>query len=57
MDNYLTVKQTASVLKIHPNTVYKLIRAGRLLSYQPNGFKGRVLIKESDLKKYVEGEG
>lgn len=49
--DYLTVKQTAVMLKIHPLTVRRYIREGKLEAVR---IAGNIRIKEEDLKKLIE---
>ena len=50
---FVTVKQAAELLKVHPNTVRNWIEAGILKRYQVNrGF--RVLLKTEDIDQAFE---
>ena len=37
MSNVVTVLQAAEIMKVHPNTVRRLIRQGKLESYNTGG--------------------
>jgi excisionase family DNA binding protein len=49
MDNLLNVTQTAYILKVHPLTVRRYIREGRLKAIKAGG---NIRIKESDLNEF-----
>ena len=49
MDNLLNVTQTAYILKVHPLTVRRYIREGRLKATKAGG---NIRIKESDLSEF-----
>ena len=53
MEKLYTVKEVAEYLKLNRDVVYRYIYAGSLKSIKING---NVRIKESDLKKFVEGD-
>ncbi len=57
--SYLTIKQAAELLKVHPNTIRNWIKAGILRRYQVGrGYK--VLLKTEDIEKavtYMNGNG
>ena len=48
-----TVAETAEYLSVHPQTVRKMIRDGRL---RPTAVGMRVRIKASDLRAYLDRE-
>lgn len=52
IENFLTTEQVANILQVHPFTILKLLKEGKL-----NGIKlGRVYrIKESDVQEFLEG--
>ena len=52
IENFFTTEQVANILQVHPFTILKFIKQGKL-----NGVKlGRVYrIKESDVKNFLEG--
>ncbi len=48
--SFLTIKQAAELLKVHPNTIRNWIEEGILRRYQVNrGY--RVLLKTEDIEK------
>lgn len=49
MDNLFNITQTAYILKVHPLTVRRYIREGRLKAIK---FGGNVRVKESDLQEF-----
>lgn len=49
----LTVNEVAEKLKVHPQTVYRWIYAGKLRAVKINGL---VRITEEEFKKFVGGE-
>ena len=49
MENLFSVSQTAYILKVHPLTVRRYIREGRLKAIKAGG---NVRIKESDLQEF-----
>jgi excisionase family DNA binding protein len=51
MEKYFTTEQVANILQVHPFTILKFIKAGKL-----KGIKlGRVYrIKESDVQEFLE---
>lgn len=52
---FITIKQAAELLKVHPNTIRNWIEAGILRRYQV-GRGYRVLLKTEDIEKAV-GQG
>ena len=51
MDDLLTVEEVAQKLKMHPDTVARLLRAGKIPAYK---LEGSWRVKQSDLDQYVE---
>ena len=49
MENLFSVTQTAYILKVHPLTVRRYIREGRLKAIKAGG---NIRIKESDLQEF-----
>jgi excisionase family DNA binding protein len=52
---FITIKQAAELLKVHPNTIRNWIEAGILKRYQV-GRGYRVLLRTEDIEKAV-GQG
>ena len=50
-DKYYTPQEIANMLKVAYMTVYRWIRAGKLVAYQ---VQKQYRIKESDFKKFME---
>lgn len=51
-DRLLTVKEAAELLSVHPNTVYKLVEAGRIPAIRRNGIGIR--FKRENLDRWLE---
>ncbi len=51
MDKLLSVNETMSILNISRQTIYRLIKQGKLL---PIKIGRKTLFKEEDLKKFIE---
>lgn len=49
---FITIKQAAELLKVHPNTIRNWLEAGILRRYQV-GRGYRVLLKTEDIEKAV----
>lgn len=51
---FITIKQAAELMRVHPNTIRNWIEEGILRRYQVNrGY--RVLLKTEDIEKAVRG--
>ena len=51
---FITIKQAAELLRVHPNTIRNWIEAGILRRYQVNrGY--RVLLKTEDIERAFRG--
>jgi excisionase family DNA binding protein len=50
----LTLEQVAEYLGVHRDTVYKLVRSGRLPALQLGGRKAGWRVTEQDLKDFVD---
>ena len=47
---FITIKQAAELVRVHPNTIRNWVKAGIIKQYQVNrGYK--VLLKTEDIKK------
>ena len=55
--NYLTVEEFAKRMKIHPGTVRRAIKEGRIFASRPSsGKRAHYRIAESELERlYLEG--
>jgi excisionase family DNA binding protein len=53
MKDYLTVKQAAKYLKVHPATVRRLIKIRKIKAQKLAGKYGIYLIDKSDLLEFV----
>ncbi len=52
--SFITIKQAAELLRVHPNTIRNWIEEGILRRYQVNrGY--RVLLKTEDIEKAFRG--
>ncbi len=51
MDNYLTVEEIATELKVTPDTIQKLLRQKRLIGFKVGGVWR---VTKEDLERYVE---
>ncbi|HEX5139810.1 MAG TPA: helix-turn-helix domain-containing protein [Dehalococcoidia bacterium] len=49
----LTLEQVAEYLGVHRDTVYKLVRSGRLPALQLGGRKAAWRISEDDLREFI----
>ena len=50
---YLTVKEAAQVLRLHPDSVRAAIKTGRLAAYR-NGPRGRYYITQKAIEAYLK---
>jgi excisionase family DNA binding protein len=55
MTEWLTSKEAAAYLKLHPKTLYRYVRAGKLQQYRPAG-TGRPRFRREDLDALLEAE-
>ena len=57
MEKLYTIKEAAEILGFHYQTVWKMIKEGRLKAVQPCGKrkKGQWRIREEDLKEVAGG--
>jgi excisionase family DNA binding protein len=53
-DRLLTVEEVADYLNVHRDTVYAMVRSGRLRGFQLGGRKAGWRISETDLRHFVE---
>jgi len=57
MERLYTIKEAAEYLGFHYQTVWKLIKEGKIKGIQPTGKKkGQWRIRESDLSGVLDGE-
>jgi excisionase family DNA binding protein len=56
MKDYLTVKEAAKYLKVHPATVRNLIKKRKIKAQKLAGKYGIYLIDKSNLLEYVMGK-
>lgn len=56
MAEWLTTKQASEYLQVHPKTIYRYVRMGKLVQHQPGG-KGRPRFRIEDLDKLLEEAG
>jgi excisionase family DNA binding protein len=56
MEDWLTTKEAAAYLKVHPKTLYRYVRSGMLRQYQPAGI-GRPRFRREDLDALLQGKG
>lgn len=52
----LTIDQVAEYLGVHRDTVYSLIRSGKLAAFQLGGRKAGWRISEEDLQAFVRSQ-
>jgi excisionase family DNA binding protein len=52
METIYTVKEVAKLLKMHPDTLYKEVKAGRLTCSRI-GEQGKMRFRDSDLTEYM----
>jgi excisionase family DNA binding protein len=48
MEEWITLREAAAYLKLHPKTLYRYVRAGKLRQYRPGG-TGRPRFQREDL--------
>jgi excisionase family DNA binding protein len=56
MEEWLKTKEAAEYLQVHPKTLYRYVKAGKLRQYQPGGV-GRPRFKREELDALLQGEG
>lgn len=54
MEEWLTTKEAAAYLKVHPKTIYRYVKIGALRQYQPVGV-GRPRFRREDLEAVLLG--
>lgn len=54
-EKLLTVEQVAEYLGVHRDTVYAMVRSGRLKAFQLGGRKASWRIVEDDLRSFIDG--
>lgn len=52
MDEFYTINQVATVLKVHPLTIRRYVKTGKLKAYRVGG---NIRISVNDLKQFTEG--
>jgi excisionase family DNA binding protein len=55
-DKLLTLEQVAEYLQVHRDTVYTLLRSGRLKGFQLGGRKASWRIGENDLRDFLNAQ-
>jgi len=56
MEEWLTLREAASYLKLHPKTLYRYVRAGKLRQFRPGG-TGRPRFRREDLDALLAPNG
>jgi len=56
MTEWLTPKEAAAYIKLHPKTLYKYARVGKLQQYRPAG-TGRPRFRREDLDAFLQATG
>lgn len=54
-EKLLTVEQVAEYLGVHRDTVYAMVRSGRLKAFQLGGRKASWRVAEGDLRAFIDG--
>ena len=54
MEKLYTVNQVAEMFSVHPNTIWRWVREGKLKSIKLSN--GKTRFSESELKKYIGNE-
>jgi excisionase family DNA binding protein len=54
MPEYITVKQAAELMGLHPHTVYKLIHLGKLPAYKLG--PKLIRLKQTDVQEHLQKE-
>jgi excisionase family DNA binding protein len=52
----LTVAEAAVLARRHPQTIRRAFEAGKLAAYRPGGGRGRVLLREDDVRAWLESQ-
>jgi excisionase family DNA binding protein len=55
-DRLLTLEQVAEYLQVHRDTVYTLLRSGRLKGFQLGGRKASWRIGQDDLREFLDAQ-
>jgi excisionase family DNA binding protein len=55
MEEWLKTKEAAEYLQVHPKTLYRYVKAGKLRQYQPGGV-GRPRFKREELDALLQDE-
>ena len=56
MEEWLKTREAAEYLQVHPKTLYRYVKAGKLRQYQPGGV-GRPRFRREELEALLQGEG
>jgi excisionase family DNA binding protein len=53
MQKLLSVRDTAEILDMHPDTVYSLLRRGDLVGIKMPGLRGSWRIQQSAIERFI----